>query len=332
MSDWNKDTITINDREVTVAIGYVKVQDLYFYPENPRLYSILNVDGSVPSQDDIFDQLKRKDHVRQLLQSIKANGGLTDPLIVLKMNGKNTVIEGNTRLAAYRILKDRYDPIKWGKVKCKIIEDKIDNDDIFKLLGEYHIIGKKDWSPYEQAGYLYRRHKLQNIDKRQISTELGKSQREINHLIEVYELMLYYNENNPEKWSYFDEYLRRNDVKKARKENSSMDDLIVDKIRTGEINSAMDLRDKLPVILKAGKKIQKKFLNDEVSFDDSFESAQDAGADNAIYNKLKKFRTWTTDEDLIDRINSLEGTSRKRCNFEIDKIITNLNRIKKYMQ
>ena len=77
-------------------------------PDNPRVYSIVRAAEQEPTQAEIERRLSLMDHVKQLVQSIRANGGLTDPLIV--RDGNHVVLEGNSRLAAYRLLA-RNDPI-----------------------------------------------------------------------------------------------------------------------------------------------------------------------------------------------------------------------------
>ena len=79
-------------------------------------------------------------------------GGLLEPIIVRR----NVVLEGNSRLAAYRMLAEK-DPIKWADIRCNVLPDDTSDDVVFSLLGTLHIIGKTPWSPFEQAGYLYRR-------------------------------------------------------------------------------------------------------------------------------------------------------------------------------
>ena len=48
-------------------------------------------------------------------------------------------------------------PLKWNLVKCTLLPADIDESLIFALLGRYHVNGKKNWAPYEQAGFFYRR-------------------------------------------------------------------------------------------------------------------------------------------------------------------------------
>jgi hypothetical protein len=149
-----KSSLTLAGREIPVIHRFLSQVALKFYPENPRIYSMISADEKTPSQLEIEHRLGDMDHVKQLVQSIRANGGLLDPIIV--RDGDCVVLEGNSRLAAYRLLA-KSDPIKWGKVKCCLLPSTIEESLIFALLGEYHIIGRKDWAPYEQAGYLYRR-------------------------------------------------------------------------------------------------------------------------------------------------------------------------------
>jgi len=204
---FNRDTITLRGKEMEVRVGFLIQTDLKFYPENPRVYSIVSADDRIPTQEEIEQALKRMDHVKQLVHSIIANGGLIDPLLV--RDGDLVVLEGNSRLAAYRILFNR-NPTKWGKVKCKILDHDISEEDVFALLGEYHLIGKKDWAPYEQAGYLYRRYKRHGVSPTTMSKEMGLSAKRISQLIHIYEFMVEHKDNDVQRWSYYEEYLKRN--------------------------------------------------------------------------------------------------------------------------
>lgn len=95
--------ITIGKKDYEVEEQLLNQCELHFYEENPRVYSILRSNGSSPSQKEIEDKMTSMEHVKQLQLSIKQNGGLIDPLIVVKRNGNYVVLEGNSRLAAYKI-------------------------------------------------------------------------------------------------------------------------------------------------------------------------------------------------------------------------------------
>ena len=136
-----------------------------------------------------------------MIQDIKANGGLIEPLIVREET--LGVLEGNGRLAAYRYLA-KQDPIKWGLVKCTMLPCDVSESLVFALLGEYHIKGKKDWAPYEQAGFLYRRYKQHNADIKALALEMNISSKKIKHLIDTYEFMVTHGEADTNTWSYYD--------------------------------------------------------------------------------------------------------------------------------
>ena len=90
------------------------VMTLKYFSENPRIYFAIDVDESEPTQEEIQEKLIKMDHVKELVQDIKLNGDLIDPIIV--KDGSFEVLEGNSRLAAYRELYKR-DPLKWGKMR-----------------------------------------------------------------------------------------------------------------------------------------------------------------------------------------------------------------------
>jgi len=315
--EWVEDSLTLCGKEIPVRAGYFRQSDLMFYPENPRLYSIIRAAEKEPSQAVIEKRLAGMEHVKQLVQSIRANGGLTDPLIV--RDGDYVVLEGNSRLAAYRILA-RNDPIKWGRVKVRLLPKEIGEDIVFALLGEYHIIGKKDWAPYEQAGYLYRRQTVHGIDPAKMANEMGLSTRTVNHLIQVYSFMVDHQDNDVSRWSYYDEYLKHNAVKRARKARPDLDVAVVTKIKSGEIPRAVDVRDKLTKIVKAGGKVLNAFISGGGSFERCYDRAIARGVDITWYNRFHKFREQVADKETLNDLLQMPDDHRKKCIFELKKI------------
>ena len=324
------DKLTIGGKEIVVKKQLLKQEELKFYPDNPRIYSILRSEGSDLTQGDIENKLCKLEHVRKLFHSIKANGGLIDPLIV--RDGDYLVLEGNSRLAAYRLLA-KQDPIKWGMVICNILPSDISDDLIFKLLGQYHIIGKTDWSPYEQAGYLYRRKKQYNVSSEEMTKEMGLSKKTIENLISVYDFMQTHNDTDPQRWSYYVEYLKSRHIKAYRDTHTDFDDIIVKKIKTGEIGAAIDIRSKLDPITRVkgprGASIVKKLITDELSFEECFEEAENSGVTNNIYQKLAAFRAKIADPDTKQSIKKMSGEQKKKCKYELKKIKDSLEIILK---
>lgn len=322
-----EETLLIRGVEVPVQTATLSQADLRFFVDNPRVYSILRAHGEEPSQTDIERKLLEMDHVKALIQDIKRDGGLTDPVIVRA--GRLEVLEGNSRLAAYRALA-KVDPIRWGRMKARLLPEDLDEALIFALLGQYHIKGKKDWAPFEQAGFLYRRSKAHDIDPAQLAQEIGLSKRKVEHLIAVYQFMLDHGEDDTARWSYYDEYLKSSVIRKARLGQSGFDALIVEKIKSGEIGRAVDVRDRLPVVCSAPKTL-KKFATGTYDFEESHEQAVEAGADSAPYKRLAKFRLWLAKHEAEAALGRARGETRKKIQFELDKLAKRIETLRRKM-
>lgn len=318
------ETLLIRGVDVPVHTTTLPQAELRFFVENPRVYTILRGDGEEPSQADIERKLLEMDHVKALVQDIKRDGGLTDPVIVRA--GKLEVLEGNSRLAAYRALA-KSDPIKWGRMKVRLLPKDLDEALIFALLGQYHIKGKKDWAPFEQAGFLYRRSKAHDIDSGQLAQEIGLSRRKVEHLIAVYQFMLDHGEADTARWSYYDEYLKSSAIRKARLGQSGFDALVVEKIKSGEIARALDVRDRLPVICSAPKTLQ-KFASRAYDFEDAHDHAVEVGADSTPYRKLARFRQWLARPEVEAALGRAQGETRKKIQFELDKLAGRVDSIR----
>jgi hypothetical protein len=319
------DSLIILGIEVSTTTQFLPQRKLKFFADNPRVYSVVRANGKQATQEEIQQQLSDLEHVRELREDIKRNGGLLEPLIV--RGGSLEVLEGNSRLAAYRQLAAK-DPIKWGMVKCTILPADVDDSLVFALLGQFHIKGKKDWAPYEQAGFLYRRFQNYNIPASVLSTELGLSTKMVNHLIDTYQFMVDNDEVDTSHWSHYDEYLKSNKIKRGRQKHPEMDALIVKYIKSGTIDRAMSLRDQLPVICDSPA-VLRKFTSGKVSLEEAYERAVDSGADSVPYKKAAAFRRWITSQD-IDSL--LANCPKKACDkllFELDKIGVRIAALKK---
>lgn len=121
----------IGQKKFEVTETELLQQDLLFYIDNPRVYSVLHENGhDNPTQTEIEEIMCSLDHVKSLKSQIMQNGGLIEPLIVVKRKDRYIVLEGNSRLAAYRILA-KNDPLKWSRVLVQILPEDISDSDIF---------------------------------------------------------------------------------------------------------------------------------------------------------------------------------------------------------
>lgn len=319
---WVNDTIKIRGKDIPVRIGYIEQHNLKFFVDNPRIYSVVRAGNQIPDQEEIEKQLLNMDHVKELLQDIKANGGLIDPVIV--RDGTFEVLEGNRRLAAYRGLAKK-DPIKWGKIKCHMLPESIEDSDIFALLGQYHIKGKKDWAPYEQAGFLYRRNKQHGISVTELGEELSIGRNKASQLIKTYQFMIDHNDTETTHWSYYEEFIKSNKIKKLRAAYEGVDEFISLQIKSGKIEKAVDIRDKLPVVASSSKKIIKKFLCGDIDLNEAYARAHDSGDADEVFQKLKRFKFWILDPEIQASILASSGPARDKMKYEINKINSQCN-------
>lgn len=311
----NEETIRIRGEDIPVITTTLPHGELRFFAENPRVYSVLRKDRAAePSQDEIQAKLLEMEHVRELIQDIRRDDGLTDPIIV--RNGTLEVLEGNSRLAAYRQLAS-LDPIKWGKIKVRLLPEDIDEKLVLALLGQYHLKGKTAWPPFEKAGFLYRRHKNHNVSVDQLAREVGETKQKVNHMVQVYQFMVDHGQDEKARWSYYDEYLKLRAIKGVR--TAEFDQLIVEKIDSGEIARAVDVRNKLAVLCKAPRQL-KKFKSGEYSFQDGYEWAVEAGADSTPYSKLKNFRKWLASQETEKALSRTGGETRQKLIYELNRL------------
>lgn len=322
-----KDKLTIGGKDYDVIKTEINQSLLLFYPENPRVYSALDVDSNEPDQKTIEEIMTSMEHVKQLKESIKANGGLIDPVIIRDKDF--IVFEGNSRLAAYRLLA-KEDPIKWGKIKCTILPENIPEGAVFQLLGQYHIIGRKDWSPYEQAGYLYRRIKKSKQSLEFIAKELGITKGNAENAIKVYEYMLENEDNHPEKWSYYEELLKNRNIRKYLETVDGLQDKINESIKNNEIKMALDIRNVFGGIAKVqdkeSNKIMREIADGNLDIYEGYQKIEDDGKAGKVYQTLKKFRMTINEEDFSKR---MMNESSAQIKFELSKIEKTINMLLK---
>jgi len=324
-----RSSITLRGQAIPTETRDIEQKSLRFYVDNPRIYSLVRSDDRTPDQEEICEKLQQHDHVKELISSIEENGGLMDPIVVRA--GDLVVLEGNSRLAAYRYLVTK-NPFKWAKIRCTVLPADIDEKLVFALLGEYHIKGKKDWLPYERAGFLYRRHKQHNIPLSVVAQEIGISDKEAKHVVNVFEFMIQHNDTDRDRWSYYDEYLKSQKIKKVREDQAGFDALIVSQIKSKAIPTAMDLRDKLPAVCTAPTKVLKRFTEGRYTLDEAYEGAVDAGSENNALNKCKRFREWLARPDTRDDMEEASKRIRDRMLYELKEIERRAGKYKEMLE
>ena len=289
-----KSSITVGDTTIATEIQLISIDDLKYYADNPRIFSIIKQLGEHVTQDEIEKNLWNQDSTKDLYQDIKRNGGLLEEIIVRG----NEVLEGNSRLCAYRHLRkqameanDKNSIERWSFIRAKIIPDNIADEIVFGILGILHIRGKAQWRPYEQASYLYRQQTTFKKKPRDLANQIGVNPADIENMIEAYKLMESHKITDPNRFSYFVEFAKSRklqDTKEYLPPNIVLEDKFSEWVKDDKIPRAEAVRE-LPTILKDSS-ARKKFLDGQLSFEEALEIARDRHPEavSSFYNKLKK--------------------------------------------
>ncbi|EPH1617750.1 ParB N-terminal domain-containing protein [Pseudomonas aeruginosa] len=145
-------------------LASVSLNELHFDPDNPRLPVALR---NKPDED-VIKYLLLECNLIELMLSIGEHGFfLGEPLLVVpRAGGGYTVVEGNRRLGALKLLASSSPPpVMAGQVKQaresarqKVNDIPVlefdDRDNILSYLGYRHITGIKEWGSLAKARYL----------------------------------------------------------------------------------------------------------------------------------------------------------------------------------
>ena len=317
--------IPIQGKNYVVVSCEVRQEDLQFYIANPRIYTALHSGNGTPRQDDIEGHLQKMEHVRVLRDDIKKNGGLLEPVLVKESTRE--VVEGNSRLAAYRLLA-KIDPVKWGRIRALVLPMVVNDSDISSILSQLHLKGKLNWSPYEQAGHIHRRYTVDKVSLTDLCKEVKLSNPTVRHRIKVITYMIKHNDNNLAHWSHYDQILGSKKIQKAFENHVDLEPKIVSDIKNDRIK-AVDIRDKLnPIcVTKSDKPV--KMVLDGKSLDSAFESAQSLGGDNNALQKLVKLREYVTNTETKKAVAQANPKIKSQLQWELTQIRTAISKLLK---
>jgi len=158
-------------------------------PNNPRIPASLH--GK--NEEEIIEHLIDTASIIELIDSIGENDFFPgEPIILVENGDRYTVVEGNRRVTALKLLqkpdkatiltKKIQKAVDNAEHKPKRVESLIANnrDDIYKFLGFRHITGVKNWNALEKARYLFSLNeklilKKPDITKKELYLELARA-------------------------------------------------------------------------------------------------------------------------------------------------------------
>lgn len=222
----------------------VQLDQLLLDPNNPRFAELGDSQEPVPEtriaeervQRDALDKMKSpKFDVVELRDTIKVIGYLPVDRIVLRPwstgeNPKYVVIEGNRRVAALKWLielhqtgRETFSPEQlenFTNLPALVLDERRAPDSTRLVLpGLRHVSGIKEWGPYQKAKAV---HALRQGGQpaREVAQSLGLSTQAANQLWRSYLALEQMKQDEeygelvlPNKYSYFEEIMKRPNVK-----------------------------------------------------------------------------------------------------------------------
>lgn len=172
----------------------LNIEDIDYDLDNPRIKKALEKYGRQISAERLHFALRsatgngekgKTASWHGLRDSIRASGGVMSPVSVVEKEGRHVCIDGNTRLAIYRQFSKENVPGDWSRIKAVILEDAKPRD-IETIRISAHLVGAREWPPYEKARYLHYLRSQKFLDYREIIALCGGNQKEIERQIDAY--------------------------------------------------------------------------------------------------------------------------------------------------
>ena len=293
----NETTIAIMRQDVPASNELIPILGLHFLPDNPRVYAAIREMADFPGltpeekQIRIYERLLQESSVKNLIPEIQRDGGLQDPIIVRW--DTRQVIEGNSRLAAYRKLDENSDDDKWTHIHCLVVKS-LSDDQQTRLLGQSHLHGKTEWSPYAKALFCFRWVVEEKRDIPTLASLSGFTPAEIKKNVQTIELMQENDDNTLSNFSYYNVLVRNRAISSAIEDSKPLRDTLLSQIKTEDF-TAQEMRERLPTII-AKPRILRKYEKGDVTLEDAYDRAKISGAEQ----RLKKIRDGLDDIEKDD--------------------------------
>ena len=227
----------------------IPLDELRLDSTNPR---VANTVAANLYPEDKVDQhlanlLWEDPDVQNLYRSVRANKGLIERIIV---RSNSVVAEGNCRTVVYRRLRENFpDDPTWKSVPARLLPADITDRQVAILLGELHVGGKNEWSPFEKAGHIYELFHKHGLVQEEIAKLLRTSKTSVNYNARAFDamknkyLLAFPGPGAIRKFSYFYELYRNPPLREWVTKSPEALDEFVQWVGTGKIAKGADVRE-----------------------------------------------------------------------------------------
>lgn len=249
-----QDSIRLQDRDVPFERARLTVDQLTLDPMNPRIQWLIGRQPEPVTQERLDELLWAKDQVKGLAQSIKQNGGVYDPLIVQKQDGRYLVREGNSRTVATRHVADQHpDDDRFNTVPAMVFDEELADDDLAVLLADMHVTGKIRWDAYEQAKHVSTLYDVHGKTYDWLATHLRLSKSRITQDLKAYRWTTDYLTEHPdprnlEKFAFFQELARKKELAERYGEDLEFQRQFKRWLAEGKLNDSKQIRDLVGIL------------------------------------------------------------------------------------
>lgn len=253
------DEITLDKARVVVRGKDLPLASVRLDPTNPRVANTVMVSSFGQGerlQHELANLLWDDSDVRALYQSVLQNKGLVERIIV---RHDGVVAEGNCRTVVYNKLAENYpnDPT-WRHIPARVLPADITERQVAVLLGELHVGGKNQWSPFEKAGHIYQLFNQHSLTQDEIAKLLKTSKTVVNHNNRAFAAMKekylpqYPGTSAVRKFSYFLELFKQPQLREWISDDSSALDDFVLWVGTNKIARGADVRELTDIVENNG--------------------------------------------------------------------------------
>ena len=204
-------------------------------------------------------------------------------------------------------------------IRCLVVSTLTD-DQQTRLLGQTHLHGRTEWSPYAKALFCFRWVEEDRKDISTLALLSGFTDAEIKKNVGIIQLMKQNDDDKLSHFSYYNVLVRSKVISSATRQNPNLKRTVFSQIKAEEF-TAQEMRESLPTVLQKPR-ILRKYEKGDVTLEDAFYRAKISSTEQ----RLKKVRDALDDIERKD-INLLEHNEIKAVQQVVRHIRQRLKRV-----